>query len=335
MAPPQISVIVPTRNRRQLLSQTLGSVLAQRGVALEIIVVDEATDEPAALDYLERAQSDPRVTLVRHDTPRGVAEAYNSGISRVQTPWTAFCDDDDLWAPDKLARQFAALAADPDAAWSCTGAVDVDSTGRHIVAWQAPPRARDVYRALLTDYVIPAARSTIVVSTDCLRQVGPFQARLAHTDDWDMWLRLAAVAPLATVDAPLAAYRRHSSSMMHTGYRHSGASQLFALEHADARRRVGLDFVEDRDQLKKSAFLSLESGQRRRALVDYVQLSARTRQMKLAAVGISAFLAPRRTLAHHRARLLRQAPPHYLAEAQSWLAELRPAEWSGTGAPAA
>jgi glycosyltransferase involved in cell wall biosynthesis len=328
MRDPQVSVVIPTRDRRRLLAETLGSVLRQRGVDLEVVLVDEASTDADAVAYLAAAAEQPGIRVVRHEQARGVAEAYNAGIRNARAPWVAFCDDDDLWAPDKLERQLAALAAAPDAEWCCTGAVDIDSEDKRILGWQAPPRAQDVHRRLLTEYVIPAARSTVVVARARLEEVGEFHTRLAHTDDWDMWVRLAAVTPLATVDAPLAGYRRHRASMMHTGFRGSGATALFAQEHAETRARLGLEFPYETDQLRKSAFLALESGHRVAAARNYLRQSLAERRPKLAAVGLAALLSPRRTLEHHRGRLLREAPEGYLEAARAWLSQLEPAEWS-------
>src|SRR5690348_694187 len=98
---PDISVVIPTRNRWDLLSRSgLSAALMQEDVDVEIIVVDDgSTDEtPARLAALE----DPRVTVIRHDQPRGVAAARNRGIAAARGEWLAFLDDDDLWAPDKL-----------------------------------------------------------------------------------------------------------------------------------------------------------------------------------------------------------------------------------------
>ena len=77
--PPEVSVVIPTRNRRQLLRFALASVLEQRGVRLEVIVVDEAsTDGTAAMI---RSMADPRLRLVRNDEPLGKSAARNRGIT--------------------------------------------------------------------------------------------------------------------------------------------------------------------------------------------------------------------------------------------------------------
>ena len=124
---PRVTVIIPTRNRAQLLKVAVGSVLAQRGVDLEIVVVDEgSTDEtPSLLGRIEGGH----VRVIRHDSPRGVAAARNAGIAAANAPWLAFLDDDDFWCPDKLQLQLEALAAEPGAAWCCVGSLVVGTGG--------------------------------------------------------------------------------------------------------------------------------------------------------------------------------------------------------------
>ena len=101
-----VSVIIATRNRSTLLAETLRSVLGQRGVDFEVIVVDEAsTDDTAAL---LAALDDPRVRVIRHGEALGLSAARNHGAAEANGDWLAFIDDDDLWAPDKLARQLRA-----------------------------------------------------------------------------------------------------------------------------------------------------------------------------------------------------------------------------------
>ena len=129
------TVVIPTRNRRELLLSTLRSVLAQREVDVDVVVVDEGSDDGTA-DAV-RLLGEPRARVVRHDTPKGLPAARNAGLAEATAEWIAFCDDDDLWAPDKLALQLAA-ARRASAVWCCAGAVEIDPD-LHVVGWQRSP----------------------------------------------------------------------------------------------------------------------------------------------------------------------------------------------------
>jgi glycosyltransferase involved in cell wall biosynthesis len=200
-----VSVVIPTRDRPWLLKQTLWSVLQQRGVVMEVVVVDDGS----AMDVRDVviAAGDPRIRYRRHHVGRGVAAARNTGIAAARGAWLAFCDDDDLWAPDKLEQQLTA-AATQRRAWACAGAVEVD-TDLRIVGGTPPDPPQAIVRNLERWDAVPAGASNVIASRDALRAVGNFCSALPHLDDWDMWLRLARYGVPSVVGAPLVAYRRH------------------------------------------------------------------------------------------------------------------------------
>src|SRR4051812_11474842 len=201
--PPDISVVVPTHDRRVLLARTLRSICAQREVELEIIVVDDGSRDgtPAALATF----GDPRVRSVRNETAQGVAAARNRGLEEAAAPWVAFCDDDDVWAPTKLAVQRAALSRVRGAQWSSTGAVTVDEALRLNGPAVHPPPDGDVARVMLVRNAVPGGASSVVAATSLVREVGAFDASLSVSADYDLWLRLSLGAPHAAVDHPLVA----------------------------------------------------------------------------------------------------------------------------------
>src|SRR4029450_10414944 len=90
ITPMQVSVIVPTRNRRELLPTTLCSALGQRGVDLKILIVDDASDDDTAA--VAHALADDRIRVIRLDTPSGVSAARNRGVAAARGEWLAFLD---------------------------------------------------------------------------------------------------------------------------------------------------------------------------------------------------------------------------------------------------
>ena len=119
--------MIPTRGRWALLEPTLAAALAQDGVALEVVVVDDGSEDGTAAE-LARV-GDERLRVVRHEQPRGVAVARNAGIAAASGEWIAFLDDDDLWSPRKLRNQLdASAAAGAEFAYSAVVAVDEDLT---------------------------------------------------------------------------------------------------------------------------------------------------------------------------------------------------------------
>ncbi len=109
---PAVSIILPTRDRPDLLSRALDSVFAQTWTDWELILVDGNRAAPplAAQSDLERYLSDRRVRIVSNPTGETAAAARNVGFPAVRGDWVSYLDDDDSWRPAKLAVQLAATA---------------------------------------------------------------------------------------------------------------------------------------------------------------------------------------------------------------------------------
>jgi glycosyltransferase involved in cell wall biosynthesis len=203
----EVSVVIPTHNRCQLLELTLRSAFAQRNVAFEVVVVDDGSTDDTC--RLLRSFGD-RVRVVRHERPGGVSAARNHGIAEARSRWVAFLDDDDLWAPDKLAYQLEALRCS-DRRWAYAGAVDI-TTNHRVLAGEAPAPPERVVKELMATNMIPAGASNVIVLKDWLPAPPVFDGSLYHSADWDLWIRLARQGPPAWVPKPLVAYRFHAGS---------------------------------------------------------------------------------------------------------------------------
>jgi glycosyltransferase involved in cell wall biosynthesis len=204
---PEVSTVIPTRDRPELLAKTLRSALSQRDVAFEVIVVDDGSRDDVASAV--GAARDRRVRVISHVRSNGVSAARNSGIEAAHGRWIAFLDDDDLWAPTKLARQLRA-ATDAGSGWAYVGAVKIDDADR-VVGGTPPPTPRDVMARLPRWSVIPGGCSGVIVRRDVLDRTGGFDHRFTNLADWDLWIRLARSGSPAQDGDPLVGYRLHDA----------------------------------------------------------------------------------------------------------------------------
>jgi glycosyltransferase involved in cell wall biosynthesis len=108
---PLVSVIIPTYNRAAWVTEAAASVLTQKFWDYELIVVDDGSTD-ATLEALASFRG--QVKVLRRKERRGVSAARNLGAGASRGDWLAFLDSDDLWLPDKLARQIDYLRAHPD-----------------------------------------------------------------------------------------------------------------------------------------------------------------------------------------------------------------------------
>jgi glycosyltransferase involved in cell wall biosynthesis len=306
MKRPAVTVVIPTRDRPDLLALTLRSILSQKAVDLEVVVVDDGDGPETAA--LVRAVGDPRVQLLRNPGPRGVSGARNRGVEAVREGWVAFCDDDDLWAPDKLSAQISAAEAE-GAAWVYAGDVTVDEHLR-LVNGGPPPAPADVVRDLVRYNTLPAGASNVVVRREALARVGPFDPGLRTSEDWDVWLRLArVVGHPAWVPRPLVALRVHSRS-----FSRRAESILGDLEVIARRHRVPVDRIRHHRWV---AWMALQDGRRGTALRHYGK-AVLAGDWRSAARAVVALLHPQ--IAR---RQIRSADNPWTSEAQAWLSALR------------
>ena len=258
---PLVSVIVPSHNRARLLERSLRSILAQDLADIEVVVVDDgSSDDSASL----AAAADPRVRVLRNPQPTGVSAARNRGISAARGEWIAFCDDDDLWSPEKLSRQLAA-AQSARAHWAYTGDVNVDDDLRILSG--GPPPDPDRVMALMSRWnPLSSGGSNVIVRAAVLAGTGGFDSTLRRTEDWDLWIRIARTGRPAWVCAPLVAYRFHPGNVAGNPDEMVDEARVLAVRH---------DIPVDMAAMhRRAAWSSMRGGRRLQAARHYTHAIA-------------------------------------------------------------
>lgn len=327
----QVDVVVPTKDRPQLLRRTVDTLLSQRGVDVRIVVVDDGSSVPAQ----QGLAAGSRVRHVRHEQSRGAAAARDTGATAGEADWVAFCDDDDLWAPDKLRRQLDAMQADPRAQWSFTSAVVVDEHLQPLRVERVEPD-HDVAPLLLERNIVPGGASSVLITRRLFNEAGGFSSPrpdgrpLRHAEDYSAWCRFGHHAHAAPVDLPLVAYLAHRGGKSRGPAMGEDIDRVRADWQAE-RDRHGLK-VDDRWRHHYVAQMHLRSGRRLAGALEHGRWGVQHREPAALLRAAVALVYPQ---AQHRAdrRTLRRTDPQWLALAEDWLAPLRRA--SSSAAPAA
>jgi glycosyltransferase involved in cell wall biosynthesis len=305
---PSVSVIIPTRDRRDRVRLAVRSALAQRGVSLEVLVVDDASSDGtgAAVTTL----GDERVRVVRNDTSLGEGGARNRGIDAANGEWIAFLDDDDVWAPDKLARQMDELEA-TGRWWAYGGDVVVDED-LNVLSGSPPPGPEEVAAALTRYNAVPGSASNVVVRSELLGRVGPFDTQLRRTPDWDMWLRLIQHGLPAAVNRPLVAICVHPGNMSR-----DMEAMFRELDVIAARYGIRVDRARHH---RWAAWTALVDGRRADAIRHYARAAAAGDPMSVlrALAALGPFRASPKS---SRASSTAGGDP-WIEEARTWLAPL-------------
>ena len=211
----RVSVVIPVHNGGRFIVECVRSVLAQTRPVDECIVIDDGSTDgtPEVLDILGR---DDRIRIVRRQHS-GVAAARNTGIREAQGDVVAFLDADDLWMPDKVARQLEVLRQHGTRAtvYSDYAIADESLKLMRAVARSSRRGRAPVERALLIEGPGLLFSSTGMTTRAAAEAVGGFDERLSTSADLDFAWRLSRVGPLAGVGGILAVHRHHGRGQMH------------------------------------------------------------------------------------------------------------------------
>jgi glycosyltransferase involved in cell wall biosynthesis len=296
-----VSVVVPTKDRPQLLAATLRSICAQEEASLEVVVVDDGSADADAVPSVVARLADDRVRVLRRSVPAGVSSARNLGLHAATGDRVAFCDDDDLWAPDKLARQLAALDR-TGRAWAYAGSVDISRAGA-VAKGSPPPLPSEVVSELPKANVIPGGCSGVLADRALLIKADGFDQALAPCADWDLWLKLLEVGPPACAPEPLVGYRLHPANMSLNEERMVADFQVLKARYGTVNEATFRRYL---------FWWSLRSQRRRAALAHWLSAARagdREFGLRLLAADLGALLRRSAQATLGRTRLTRWAVP--------------------------
>lgn len=312
---PEVTVVIPTRDRAARLPDAIAGVLGQEDVDLDLVVVDDGSrdETPSLLASLD----DPRLEVVRHERGKGVAAARNRGIASARGRWVAFLDDDDLWAPRKLRHQLDAAALGA-ASFAYGSAVVVDEH-RTVLQYNPARPPASIAQALLHRNAIPGGCSNAIATAELLELVGGFDESLSHLADWDLWIRLALAGQAAATSEVVVAYVRHGGNMLMQGQNDViGEFQRLAHKHRAAGERAGVK-LDRRALYRYFARGHRRAGRHRQAASTYLALAVAEKSLPDAARAAAALVGPPayELRARMRSRMRRQ-PPRPLPDV-AWL----------------
>lgn len=185
---PLVSVVIPVYNRADLIARAVQSALSQSYRSIEVIVVDDASTDGTG--GVLAGLADPRLRCLEHPVNRGAAAARNTGVAAARGEYIAFLDSDDVWFPDKLARQVAAMRGQPPEIAGHVCGYDCRRDGypaRRVVPDWTPRnfRRRQLYGCTC------GPGTTLLCRRAMFTTVGPFDEELRRLEDWDWLLRIA------------------------------------------------------------------------------------------------------------------------------------------------
>ncbi len=214
MSDPLVSVIATCYNHAHFVIEGLEGIRRQTYPNIELIITDDcSTDDSVARirAWVEEHGVDCR--LVLHDHNQGLCRTLNEALAAASGKYVAIVSVDDVWLPEKTARQVALMEALPESvAVVYSDAYVIDEAGRSLPGPYIRARVKrsdtpegDIFAVLLQDWNFIPAMATLIRHS-CLRAVGPYDESLV-LEDIDMWLRLARCCQFAFDPIVSANYR--------------------------------------------------------------------------------------------------------------------------------
>jgi len=205
-----IAVVICTRDRPELLRRAIAAIAAQTfpGSIETVVVFDRSEPDPT----IEVHGGNRPVRVLANDHTPGLPGGRNAGVAATDAPLVSFCDDDDVWYPEKAARQYATLASRPDVDVVVTGvqiAVDGDEIDRRL------DQAEVTFSQLLRSRMMEANFCTAMVRRDAFcHDIGPADEHIpgGYAEDYEWVLRAARRRPLAVVTEPMVRVEWHAQS---------------------------------------------------------------------------------------------------------------------------
>jgi len=220
---PVVTVVIPAYNAERYIQRTLDSVSAQTYRNLDIVVIDDGSNDRTTEFVEARRGNETRLRLITQSNS-GVAAARNAGIDAARGDLIATLDADDLWHPRKIEMQVQRLLADPTAGLVYCWSSWIDVADK--LCWQpaSPPTFSGHVLAAAVFQNFIGNGSTPLMRRSCIEQVGGYDEELRKRgaegcEDYKLYTQIASHSRLALVPSFLVGYRVHPDSMSRDGRR--------------------------------------------------------------------------------------------------------------------
>lgn len=210
----KVSIIVPLYNTKNLLAETIESVLSQTYTNWEMIIVDDCSTDGSYEYAMTFSEKEQRIKVFQLSCNSGPGEARKYGYEKAEGEIIAFLDSDDLWMPVKLERQITFMA-DHQYEFTCTDYEQINEKGSCI--------GRTIYCKEQADYrsvlrTCPVGSSTVMITSDLLGKVD--MPTIRKSNDYSLWLRILKIYPYVYgIQETLMLYRIRPQSISYNKFK--------------------------------------------------------------------------------------------------------------------
>ncbi len=210
---PKVSIITLThQGREKFLPKMIDSVKNQTLTDWELIVIDNGQYNDTEKIISELAKNDKRFVYIKNEIDPGISAARNLGLKTARGEFIAILDSDDWWSnKEKLANQVDYLKNNPNCVAVGTGVIVIDEQDTEINKYQNPAAPEKIKSSILKKN--PLAHSSVLYYRQAALHVGGYDETLPFLEDYDLWLKMGIIWPLANLSEYMTKYRQHASSV--------------------------------------------------------------------------------------------------------------------------
>ncbi|MGB7161395.1 MAG: glycosyltransferase [Tepidisphaeraceae bacterium] len=245
MGNPTVSVVMPAYNARRYVGQTIRSILSQTFGDFEFVIVDDGSTDGTLALLQHFATEDPRIVIISRPNT-GIVGALNDGIARARGEYIARMDADDVALPQRFEKQVAYLSEHPECVGVGTYVETIDPYDSVLDRLVHEVEHDGIDKELMTGRGFAVVHPTIMMRTEAVRRVGGYREPWQHSEDLDLFLRLAEIGKLHNIPEHLLRYRMHYESANHLRHEEQRSIKQKLMEEAYARRGVpmppGMEF---------------------------------------------------------------------------------------------
>lgn len=206
-----VSIIMPSYNTAQYISEAIESVLAQTYPYWELIIIDDGSTD-GTYEVIKSYLTDARIRYIQNLKNRGAAVSRNIGLSEAKGRWIAFLDSDDLWFPDKLKKQIGFML-NKKCSFSYTEYREIDEQSNSVGIKVSGPKK--ITKIKMYGYCWPGCL-TVMYDRNVIGNIQSFDIR--KNNDYAMWLKVCQKADCYLLPEVMAKYRIRRGSISNQGY---------------------------------------------------------------------------------------------------------------------
>lgn len=228
---------MPAYNAKRYVAQAIGSILSQTFGDFEFVIVDDGSTD-GTLPILQRfAADDPRLIVISRPNT-GIVGALNDAVAKSRGDFLARMDADDVSLPQRFERQVAYLREHPECVGVGTFVETIDPYDAMLDRLVHETEHESIDRELMTGRGFAIVHPTIMMRAQAVRRVGGYRTQWQHSEDLDLFLRLAEIGILHNLPDYLLQYRMHYESANHLRHEEQRSIKRKLMEEAYGRRGV-------------------------------------------------------------------------------------------------